>query len=490
MLTVLMQTVLAVNPDSAYIERYSLWRGTFGQSLQNPALMTRAYMKSHTQLSVQCDYRHQGEAFRMEQGTGFMMTEVQADTYIRLTRSSVVWGKASYSNGKPFNKVYNNVADFDLLYPDVIADSVGGDTHRERYYFAGGYAAETGRWLAGGVLKLRAEQEYRTYDPRMRSVVYDLSLTAGAARAIGRYHLGFSAEGNIYRQTADVDFYSEMNGMGELQMTGLGTNYVRFSGSNRDIFYEGKGGTLALDLQPSAHSGWQAHLSHGIHQYKRLSDEYNSMPLTTLYRQQTSLTVGWRHKSHRSEKALMVHALYDRRASDEHVAGTASGQEYPILADLTMYHQHQLDIGASLFYGYGDWHMMLDAGYRSNREKYEYAERRMECDRLYGELTAQWLKKVRQYLGLNLYAKAGYSGSVSDRIVMPYANMTQGIRDYINHNYRYMKAGYAQLQAGIRADYKPHKWRVGLFGQAAAAWQICTGNGNEIDLQASVGVTF
>ena len=61
MLTVLMQTVLAVNPDSAYIERYSLWRGTFGQSLQNPALMTRAYMKSHTQLNVQCDYRHQGE---------------------------------------------------------------------------------------------------------------------------------------------------------------------------------------------------------------------------------------------------------------------------------------------------------------------------------------------------------------------------------------------------------------------------------------------
>ena len=491
MLTVMVQSAWAVNPDSAYVERYSLWRETFGPSLQNPALMTRAYMKTHTQLSVQCDYRHQNKAFRLEQGTGFTITQVQADTYIRLTQSSVVWGQASYSNGKHRDKVYNSVADFDLLYPDILADSVGGDTHRERYYFAGGYAAEMGRWSVGGVLNLRAEQEYRTYDPRMRSVVYDLSLTAGAARIIGTYRLGFSAEGNIYRQTADVDFYSEMNGMGELQMTGLGTNYVRFSGSNRDIFYQGKGGTLSLDLQPSANTGWQFHLRHGIRQYQRLLDEYNSMPLTTLYRQQTALTVGWRQQTQHNERALLLHATYDRRASDEHIAGTAAGQEYLILADLTMYHQHQLDIGATLFYGRGDWHMMLKAGYRSNREKYEYVERRMECDRLYGELTAQWLRQVRPDLGLNLYANAGYTGAISNRIVMPYANMTSGIRDYINHNYRYMKAGYAQLQAGIRADYKPHKWRrVGLFGQVATAWQICTQDAHEANLQASVGVTF
>lgn len=489
-LSACMQWAVGAETDTAYVERYSLWRQTYEQALQNPAMMTQAYMKSHTELSVKCDYRHQGESYRLEEGTGFVMPEIKADTYIRLTGSSVVWGEASYSNGKHYDKVYNNVADFDLLYPDVIADSIGGDTHRERYYFAGGYAAEMGKWRLGGVLKLRAEQEYRTYDPRMRSVVYDVLLSAGAARSIGGYVLGLQADGNIYRQTADVDFYSELNGMGELQMTGLGTHYVRFSGSNRDIFYHGKGGILSLDLQPSGNSGWQARLSHGIHLYERLSDEYNSMPLTTLYRQQTALTVGWRKQSQRSEKALLVHALYDRRASDEHVAGTASGQEYPILTDLTMYHEHHIDAGITALYGRGDWHWMLKGGYMSNRERYEYVERKVEYSRLYGELTAQWLKKVRQNLWLNWFAKAGYEGCISERIVMPYANMSSGIRNYINHNWKYQRAGYTQLGTGLRADYRPQRWRVGLFAQVAAALRLCSAGRQEINLQVSAGVTI
>ena len=156
-------------------------------------------------------------------------------------------------------------------------DRGGGDTRRERYLFSGGYATENGRWRLGGELKFRAEQEYRTVDPRMRSIVSDLTLRAGAGRTIGHYLTGVSAEGNIYRQTADVDFYGEANIMGELQMTGLGTSYVRFSGSNRDIFYEGKGAGATLDVQPLSGSGWLARFSHALHQYERLSDEYNSL---------------------------------------------------------------------------------------------------------------------------------------------------------------------------------------------------------------------
>lgn len=485
-----MLQVVASERDSAYVNRYSLWRGTTDVALGNPAFMTRAYMKSDTQLGVRCDYRHQSDAFRLEDGTGMVLPGIFANTYIRLTKSSVVWGEASYSNGKHWDRVYNSVADFDLLYPYVIADSVGGDTHRERYFFSGGYAAERGRWQMGGVLKLRAEQEYRTYDPRMRSVVYDVSLTAGAAVAVGGYRLGLSAEGNIYRQTADVDFYSEMNGMGELQMTGLGTDYVRFSGSNRDIFYKGKGGTLAFDVLPSGDKGWLLHLRHGINEYVRLLDEYNSMPLTTLYRQRSALTAGWKGVARGTERALLVHAVYDRRAGDEHVAGTASGQEYPVLTDLTMYHEHRIDVGATAFYGRGDWHLALKAGYLSKRERYEYVERRMDYGRLYGEVTAQWLKRLRKDLCLNVCGKGGYQGKISDRIVMPYANMTSGRRDYINHNYRYHRASYAHVDVGIRADFRPAKWRVGLFGQVATAWKFCTEGEHEAGVRAAVGVVL
>lgn len=485
-----LTAVEAASQDSAYVERHSIWRQTYSEALHNPALMTHAYLKPFTELSVQTDYRHQSDAFRVEEGTGFLLPEISASSYVRLTPFSVVWGKAAYANGEHYNRVYNNVADWDLLYPDVIADSLGGDTKRERYLFSGGYAAEKGPWMLGGELSFRAEQEYRTYDPRMRGIVSDLSLKAGAARKIGTYHVGLSLEGNIYRQTADVDFYSEANGMGEWQMTGLGTSYVRFSGSNRDIFYEGKGAALAFDLQPASNGGWQAHFGHAIHQYKRLSDEYNSLPLTTLYRQQTNLTFGWRRQSAKSEKALLIYANYDRRASDEHVVGTSSGQDYPILMVLTMYHQHRWDVGATALYGCGDWHMQLKAGYLSHREKYEYVERKVEYARVYGELTAQWLKTVNDDWALNVYVKGGYAANLNHKMVMPYANMSASIRDYVNHNFKYQKANYVQMQTGIRGDYKPQTWSIGLFGEVGNAWHFCSEGEHEANLHLSLGIIF
>lgn len=483
-------TVKAATPDSAYVYKHSLWRHTTEVALQNPALMTGAYMAPFTELSLKCDYRYQSEAFRVEQGTGYLLPELTARSYIRLTPSSVVWGEAGYSKGDTYNKVYNNVADFDLLYPDVIADSLGGDTKRERYLFSGGYATEQGAWLLGGELKFRAEQEYRTYDPRMRSIVSDLTLKAGAARKMGDYKMGLSVEGNIYRQTADVDFYGETNGMGELQMTGLGTSYVRFSGSNRDIFYEGKGGAVALDLQPISGSGWLTHLSYAQHQYERLSDEYNSLPLTTLYRQQVGLTFGWKQQTDNVENAFLLHADYDKRASDEHVVGTATGQDYPILTDLTMYKQHRWDVAAEALYGRGDWHMMMRVGYLNNCEQYAYVERKMEYARIYGELTAQWLKAVSSDLRLNLYAKGGYAGNVTSKIVMPYANMTASIKDYVNDTFKYQKASYAQAKTGIRADYQPQLWSVGVFAQLGTAWKFCSVGEHEANLHVSLGIIF
>ena len=480
----------ATTTDSAYVERHSLWRQTYSEALKNPALMTHAYLKPFTELSLQCDYRHQSEAFQVEQGTGYLKPELVAQSYIRLTPSSVVWGEASYGNGMQYQQVYNNVADIDLLYPNVIADSLGGDIHRERYFFSGGYAAEKGNWLLGGELKFRAEQDYRTYDPRMRSIVSDLTLKAGAARKTGLYHFGVALEGNIYRQTADVDFYGEQNGMGELQMTGLGTYYTRFSGSNRDIFYQGKGGEIAFDVQPSTASGWMVHLSHALHQYERLLDEYNSLPLTTLYRQQNQLKFGWQQQSSTSEKALILHADYDKRANDEHVAGTSSGQEYPILTQLTMYHQHRWDVGATALYGCRAWHLQLRAGYLNHREQYAYEEREIAYSRVYGELTAQWLKAVNEALRLNIYAKGGYVANVDSKIVMPYANMSSGIKAYVNHNYKYQKASYAQVQGGIRADYQPATWQVGMYGQLATVWQFCSEGEQDTNLHVSIGIIF
>ena len=147
-------------------------------------------------------------------------------------------------------------------------------------------------------------------------------------------------------------------------------------------------------------------------------------------------------------------------------------------------------MAAEALYGRGDWHLMMRVGYLSNREQYAYVERKMEYARVYGELTAQWLKAVSSELRLNLYSKGGYAGNVDSKIVMPYANMSGSIKDYVNYTFKYQKANYAQAQAGVRADYMPQSWSVGVFGHLSTAWQFCSEGEREANLNISLGIIF
>jgi len=132
----------------------------------------------------------------------------------------------------------------------------------------------------------------------------------------------------------------------------------------------------------------------------------------------------------------------------------------------------------------------LKAGYLSNRESYEYVKRNMDYARIYGELTGQWLKKVNNKLRLNLWAKGGYTRNIDHKIVMPYANMKESIKEYVNHSYLYKKASYASVQTGVRTDYQAEKWTVGIFGQVATAWQFCSEGEREANLQVALGIIF
>lgn len=112
-----------------------------------------------------------------------------------------------YRLGRTMHTEWNENADFELLYPYVWADSVGGNLISERYAFAGGFAREFGRVAWGIYADYRAEIEYRTVDPRPKSVVSDLNLSTGATLSLGEcYRLGTSVNLRVYRQKSSMTF--------------------------------------------------------------------------------------------------------------------------------------------------------------------------------------------------------------------------------------------------------------------------------------------
>ena len=103
-----------------------------------------------------------------------------ASTYTHY-RSSTLCGGAAYSNGKRRNMPWCETTDPELLYPYLLADTVGGDLNSEIYTFSGSYADHSDRWAWGASLAYKATLEYRSVDPRPRNVAgcLDASTTIG-----------------------------------------------------------------------------------------------------------------------------------------------------------------------------------------------------------------------------------------------------------------------------------------------------------------------
>lgn len=479
----------AANVDSALVEHRSLWRMVDCQARKNPALNSSAFGSSYSELALGVDIRHQSEAFVLEKGKGFTLPWVGVNTWLRLSDRTAVWGTASYLTGTQRDITWNSTTDFDLLQPYVLADTLGGNTRRERYAFSGGYATRVGQWLLGAEMLFRAEQEYRDQDPRMRGVVTDLTLRFGAGRSLGNYLLGAAVEGNIYRQTNSVDFYSEEGVIPEYQLTGLGTEYSRFSGDKRSIYHDGGGAAFRLSAQPISSLGFYADVTLDEHRYHRKLADYNSMPLTDLYCEHVGATVGWRKQTD-SRLALFLMADYTKRTGDEHVGGTSNARYFPVIACLTMYKNHLFHTAVGALYGRQKWNASARIGWRNQTEEYVYPHRQLDYGQVYGELNGQLFLTLSSALRLKLDARTAYTAHASDKVVMPYANMDAKSVLLIRHKCDYAQANYTELSCKVRADYSWPDSRYGLFVQLAGGGVFCSLGEQQLDLHASVGITF
>ena len=72
----------------------------------------------------------------LQSGNGEKSIGFQADSYIR-KKNYCLWGNALYRNGRVKNLKWNETSDWELLYPYLLADSVGGDLSKEIYSFTG-----------------------------------------------------------------------------------------------------------------------------------------------------------------------------------------------------------------------------------------------------------------------------------------------------------------------------------------------------------------
>lgn len=480
-----------VNRHDAIIEHQALFNDVHQISWCNPAMMESAYSHSLTHFYLTTDWQKKSAPFILQKGTGHFFAAVKADSYIRLGDNTAVWGKASYTTCKNHNIKWNSIADYDLLEPDILGDTIGGNTRSEKYVFEGGYSTHRNRWHLGGEMLFRAEQEYRKVDPRMRSIVSDLTLRAGAGYDIAHYTLGFSFQGNIYRQTNSVDFYKPLGSIPEYQFMGLGEVYARFSGDINDLIFKGGGIKMQLDLAPqNSYSGIIANTWVAQHSYERVARLLNSLPLTTLYNKEVGVRAGWKHNGG-LDYALWADYQFNRRSSDQHLAGTSSSQIYPVIAHLTMYKNYIINTSLTAIVGrkgVTSWWVKATGGYSGNRQHFVFPRRSMKYSHVFGLVEGQMIVSPSKFWTLTAQLDGSYHASVNDHLLLPLANIEPQFINMIEHNFNVLRSNFTHAGARLRADYHIGKSRYSIFGEMQYGITICSNHETQNQIIFSLGV--
>lgn len=142
---------------------------------------------------------------------------------------SIMRGSASYHRDSRQNTKWSNVVDVPMLYPYLVADSIGGTYHSETYQLSGGWATKRKAFTFGADLHYQGSVHYRKSDPRPRNTVSEFTIRPSVLFEHGT--LGFAADFGYTSYKQDVRIQVEESGRTDLfyQTLGMGLYDHAFS---------------------------------------------------------------------------------------------------------------------------------------------------------------------------------------------------------------------------------------------------------------------
>jgi len=349
----------------------------------NPAMQSFHYQHSLNTLNVGYDYRHATTPERWEEGDGHSRVFADVDAYLHKGKATL-WGNAYYVNGSTRNVRYNETTDFDLLYPYLMADTVGGKTQQEFYHFMGGFSYPLDKkWTIGAEGEYTARMEYRTRDPRPKNLTGDLRAKVGISYLLGGLHsIGAAVTARKYKQTNELKLYNEVSVPTIYHLTGLGNDYYRFRGVNTSTYYKGYGVGGMLTYSQKDQRGWFAQAEYEYTNIDKIISTLNELPMATLESDRFHGTVGYlMNDGHQYYGANLDGEIY-RKFGTENIFGTAQDNIYPQIASAEFYTSAQSRIGMETFYQNvlsgksscgGKWKL----AYMGYSEKYQEPYRRL-----------------------------------------------------------------------------------------------------------------
>ena len=349
----------------------------------NPAMKPLQHRHSLSQVVAKFAHSKQSASLDVQQGDKQQVWSFDASSYVH-HGNGTLWGRAYYDNGGIYHMNWNETSDRQLVYPYLLADSVGG--HRmnvERYSFMGGYAHNTGRLLLGASLGYTAGLYYRNVDPRPRNVTANLDVDAGIGWLAprGQYVIAAALRFKKYKQTNDVTFYSELGNEKLYHLTGFANSYTRFDGTGYSTYYKGYRWGAVLNVHPTTGRGLSAAVELSRFNFEKILTAYNKLPLAQAKHNEVRAELAW--LARRWQVKAHVHA--SRRVGTENVFGDPAASVYRQIGALDMFFENRFGAGLAAVWepqldGDGKWNLGVQPSLG-----YEH------CNAIYLDPASRWL---------------------------------------------------------------------------------------------------
>ena len=439
---------------------------------------SKPFLYEHSLTPIQVSYGNEGkDVFNLQDGSGVSGFKFNTSSYLKNQFPDItLWGNATYENLKVKDIKFNETSDYDLLFPYLTADSVGGNVFQENYSFGGGLAKTKGKWVYGGGISYRANQSYRRVDPRQSNVSSDLMLEAGASyQILPNYIIDASAKFNYYKQDNKVVFNKLLGRPALYYLNGLGTYnqmMAGFTGSTASIFYELYAAEGKLAFLPKKATGLY------FETYLKQYLGHRILPRSAMTANEWSdIHLGGKGgyinlDNYIHYGVLAALNLQTKKGKEGLFANDGVSSGYTKISEKSTYRYYDFEYQLELLVGQKDWTIKPYAEFQQIKEQYVSPFREQKIDALKLGAKAQYLMELNEGLlgiSLNLQKK---------KIIQKHSTFNairedSGLSDLLKLNYQYLTAEPFAISAEIRYDVKLSKQiKPYLIANASTASEI------------------
>jgi len=374
-----------------------------GMLYQNPSYQMDRYKTSLNRASL---YNHNRQATLpplLEDGDDTQLWGARVNAYISKGKSAI-WGYAHYDNSRTKNIHYSETSDASLLYPYVMADTIGGGTSKDELYdFMGGFSTRLNpKWIIGAQGAYTAQLDYRVRDPRPKNLTSDIKLTAGTSYFLSAYQVGVAVHFHRYKQTNEVKVYNETSSPLFYHLTGLGTDYYRFRGENTATYYKGAGWGITLNAAPKDRSGFFASYQYQNLYIDKIISSLNELPMSTLKLYYFSAEAGYLNRGRRHDFGVKFNGNHSLRKGIENIFGSPASHMYPQIGSEPQFKQQQLNLSSEALYRCHSERSVYEFDYRFSynrlKETHNDPYRLMQSSAISSRIQAKGLWLIHKWL--------------------------------------------------------------------------------------------